>query len=175
MTSNQLQTLRWQFQMTWRLAKVHLPRLTNEACLWEPVPRCWTVRLSTDGKWRPDWADTEPDPAPPATIGWLTWHLIWWWSAALAAVRKEAPVIRQEVYWPGSADGVMARIDFLSGGWAYMLSRLDETDLETPLAYPWSEPRALKFTLGWANSELMKNVAEIGSMRHLFEASRLAP
>lgn len=173
MASTELETLRWQFRLTWKLAaEIHLPALTDEACVWEPAPGSWTVRPSSDGSWRPDWADTEPNPAPPTTIGWLTWHLIWWWSGLVAAVRGETPAGHHEVEWPGSAAAVVRRLELLSAEWSEMLAQLDEGDLERPLAYPWREPRALRVALAWANSELMKNVAEIGYVRHLFEASR---
>ena len=46
------------------------------------------------GVWRPDWAEAEPDPIPVPTIGWLTWHIDWWWSVAIdhadAAERRAA-------------------------------------------------------------------------------------
>ena len=172
-TSSQLQTLQWQFRLTWKLAaEYHFPALTDEACLWEPAPGSWTVRQSKDGNWRPDWAEPEPDPAPPVTIGWVTWHLIWWWSGLLAAVRNETPAAHHEVAWPGSAVAVVRRLENLSTEWAGALTRLEDVDLERPLAYPWSEPRPLRLALAWANSELMKNIAEIGCIRHLFEASR---
>ena len=65
-----LDALRWQFEMTWRLAAEHvLPGLTDEMCLWTPAPGAWTVRR-VDGALIPDWADEEPDPPmalpPPA-------------------------------------------------------------------------------------------------------------
>jgi hypothetical protein len=176
MGSGQLETLRWQFRLAWKLAAdVHLPALTDEACLWEPAPGSWTVHQSADGTWRPDWADTEPNPAPPTTIGWLTWHLIWWWSGVLAALRGETPAAHNEVAWPGSARAVVQRLEALSIEWSDELSRLDSGELERPLAYPWRDPRPLRLVIAWANSELMKNVAEIGYVRHLFEASRRQP
>jgi hypothetical protein len=64
------------------------------------------------------------------------------------------------------------RLETLSTEWADTLSRLDDADLERPLAYPWPEARPLRLAIAWANAELMKNVAEIGCIRHLFEASR---
>lgn len=167
-----LETLRWQFGLTWRLAEVHLPALTDEACFWEPAPGAWTVRQSADGGWRPDWEVPEPDPAPPVTIGWLTWHLIWWWSALLAAIRNEPTIPRDEVLWPGSASAAVGRLRRLAAEWTELLSAFDEGDLERPLAYPWPEPRPLSLAIAWANSELMKNVAEIGAVRHIFVASR---
>lgn len=135
------------------------------------MPGSWTVRPSPDGKWRHDWVETEPNPAPPITIGWTTWHLIWWWSGVIAAIRNEMPAAHSEVFWPGSADTVRHRLEALSMEWADILSKLNDSDLDRPLAYPWAEPQPLSHALAWANSELMKNVAEIGCIRHLFEAS----
>ena len=173
MTSSQLETLQWQFGLAWRLAGYHLPALTDAACLWEPAPNSWSVRPSPDGKWRPDWADAEPDPAPATTIGWLTWHLIWWWSGASRAVRRQASVPRESVFWPGSADGVRQSLEALSREWSAMLDGLTDADLEQPFAHPWTEPRPFRIALAWANAELMKNVAEIGAVRHLYEAMRV--
>jgi len=129
------------------------------------------VRQQADGTWRPDWADAEPDPAPPVTLGWLTWHLIWWWwSSLIAALRGEAVPPRAQVLWPGSAAATVARISALQAQWSGELHKLVADDLARPLAYPWPEPRPLRLALAWANAELMKNVAEIGCVRHLFEA-----
>ena len=168
----EVETLRWQFGLAWRLAELHLPRLTDEACRWEPAPGSWTVRRSPDGRWRPDWTVPEPDPAPPATIAWLSWHLVWWWSGALAAIEGAQPPSHEAVDWPGSAAAVRARIESLAQAWDAWLSRLDEAELLRPIAYPWPEPRPLGRLLAWANVELMKNVVEIGYVRHLFEASK---
>ncbi|SDX68728.1 hypothetical protein SAMN05661080_00847 [Modestobacter sp. DSM 44400] len=44
-------------------------------------------------------------------------------------------------------------------------------DLDRPFAFPWPEPRPFVFAAAWANSELMKNVAEIGVIRHQYLAS----
>ena len=172
MRSRQLETLTWQFQLTWRLAGAHLPLLTDEACLWEPASPCWTVRQARDGAWRPDWSDVEPDPAPATSIGWLSWHVIWWWSTLLAAVREQPRVAREDVVWPGSAAATVARLNELARAWSSVLAELGDGDLERPVAYPWVEARPLRVALAWANSELMKNVAEIGYARLLFEASR---
>lgn len=165
---NTLPTLRWQFQLTWRLAEVHLPALTDEACLWEPAPGSWTVRKSTDGKWRPDWVIPEPEPPPPVTIGWLTWHLLWWWSGLQSAMRHELPPAQHQIFWSGSAAAVVLELLTLSAAWDRMLTEMDASVLEKPLAYPWQEARPLRIALAWANSELMKNIAEIGIIHHLF-------
>jgi hypothetical protein len=174
--SSLLQTLRWQFELTWKLAsQYHLPFLTDDVCLWEPASNSWTVRRLPNGRWRPDWVEPEPDPPPTTSIGWLTWLLIWWWSGLLAVVRKEMPVSRDEMDWPGSAGAAVQRLESLALDWEKFLSELDEGDLDMPVAYPWQEPRPLRIALAWVNIELMKNIAEIGCIRHLFEAYRKYP
>ena len=165
--------LSWQFDLVWRLAGYHLPLLTDEECLWEPAPGSWSVRQRTDGSWHADWAEPVPDRAPPTTIGWLTWHILWWWGSASSALRNENIAEREAVRWPGNAAATIDALNALSTQWADVLSRA--TDLERPVAYPWSEPRPLRLLLAWANCELMKNVAEIGMLRHLFAASHRSP
>jgi len=154
------------------LATIHLPQLTDEVCLWQPAPGSWTVRRGADGNWRPDWVVPEPEPAPMVTIGWLTWQMIWWWSGLLAAASQETPPAHDAVYWPGSAAAVWQRLEELAAEHRGWLSRLTVADLDQSLAYPWTDPRPLGYALAWANSELMKNVAEIGYVRHLFAAAR---
>ncbi len=170
-TPLQLETLKWQFRLTWQLADYHLPRLTDDMCLWEPAAGSWSVRKARDDKWYPDWVEPEPDPAPTVTIGWLTWHIIWWWSGLLAKIREEAPLPRQEITWPGNASAVVMKLQELSEEWTEALNKLSSNDLERPFGYPWSEERPMRVALAWANSELMKNIAEIGIIRHLYEAT----
>ncbi len=170
--SNDLPILRMQFDLACKLADYHLARLTDAACLWEPGPGSWTVRRGADGIWRPDWSDVEPDPAPPVTIGWLSWHLFWWWRGAIAAVREAPRVRRGDVVWPGSADSVRTEFAKISNDWRALLSSLSDDDLARPLTFLWPEPRPLWNTLAWVNMELMKNVAEIGIVRHLHEARK---
>jgi hypothetical protein len=93
--------LRWQFDLTWSLAELHLDRLTTEDHLWEPAAHCWTVRRADDGAWTPDWADTEPDPIPVPTIAWISWHMGWWWSVATDHAQGREPRERTAVTWPG--------------------------------------------------------------------------
>lgn len=168
---SQLETLRWQFRLTWSLAaEYHLPRLSDEACLWKPHETSWSVWRDEGGRWRHDWADEEPAQPPTVTVGWLTWQVVWWWSGLLAAVRNEPPPTHDAVEWPGSAEAVRERLHQLARDWSAVLDSLSETDLARPLAYPWPEPQQLALSIAWANSELMKNVAEVGILLHQFQA-----
>jgi len=168
---DELGVLHWQFTLASQLADFHLPHLTDDACFWAPAPGAWTVRRGDDDAWRPDWAEVEPDPAPAVTIGWLSWHLIWWLSDLNAALRGEARSPREQCLWPGSADAAVTRVRALL---AELEASYANADLARPVAYPWLEPRELRQVFAWANAELMKNVAEIGVLRLAFEASRRA-
>ncbi|HTM85396.1 MAG TPA: DinB family protein, partial [Mycobacterium sp.] len=98
--------LRGQFELAWALADLHLSALVDEDFLWEPAGLVWTVHQEGSGAWYPDWAETEPDPIPVPTIGWLTWHMIFWWSTSLADLRGQPPPDRGGIAWPGGSASV---------------------------------------------------------------------
>ena len=89
--------LRWQFDLTWSLFELHLEELKPENFLWEPGPRCWTVRPGVEGTWGPDWEEPELDPVPVPTIGWVSWHIGRWWSVTVDHVRGRVPRERTEI------------------------------------------------------------------------------
>lgn len=167
---SRLGLLRWQLHLCWSLAEYHLSALTDELCRWEPAPGSWTVRRGADGQWRPDWVEPEPDPAPGVTVGWISWHIGWWWSATLdhAAGRTSQP--RENVFWPGSAIGAVGWITVLHEEWKEFLDACTASDLDEPFPFPWPQPRPLAIAAGWVNAELMKNIAEIGVLRHTWYA-----
>jgi hypothetical protein len=169
--------LRWQFDLTWSLFEYHLERLVSDDLLWEPAALCWTVRPRADGTWVPDWADSEPDPVPMPTIGWLTWHLGWWWTTALAHLEGRTPPDRTEVVWPGDGAATIAWLRGLRDAWSAAVQRLTEVDLGLPAAFPWSADAQLTVAhmVAWVNAELMKNVAEIGQLHLLRHAGDAAP
>jgi DinB superfamily len=107
-------------------------------------------------------------PAPPS-IGWLTRHVIWWWSGTLSAIRGDTPQDAGSVCWPGSADEAVAVVRWLADEWSRVLDALDDASLVRPVAYPWSEPRPLSYAVCWVNLELMKNAAEIGEVANMFD------
>ena len=159
----------WQFDLVWALAELHLDALVEDDVGWEPAELVWAVRPDATGRWLPDWADTEPDPIPVPTIGWLTWHIDWWWSVTLAQLRGETPPERTEVTWPGSAAATVARLRDLAERWRELLSDLTAEDLQRPSAFPWGAgaDRTIAHTLLWVNVELTKNISEIGQLRLL--------
>jgi hypothetical protein len=158
-----------QFELTWSLLDYHLELLVPDDLLWEPAPICWTMRPGPDGRWVPDWEDAEPDPIPVPTIGWITWHLGWWWSVTLDHVDGRPPRERTEIAWPGERDDTVAWLRGLRDEWATALGRLTDADLDAPAAFPWpaDAQRTVADMAAWVNVELMKNTAEIGQLRLL--------
>ncbi|GAA1552132.1 DinB family protein [Kribbella lupini] len=165
--------LRGQFELTWSLFEYHLDRLVPEDLLWEPAGPTWTVRPDAAGIWRPDWADEELDPIPVPTVGWLTWHIGWWWTTALAHARQTVPPHRTDVPWPGTLLGTRDWMHHLRDEWSVVLE--DSSRLTLPVAFPWPPEagRTVADLYGWVNAELMKNAAEIGQLR-LLRAAELS-
>lgn len=159
-----------QFDLAWALADLHLTALNEDDMLWEPAPLCWTVRQDSSGAWRPDWADVEPDPIPVPTIGWLTWHIDWWWSTAIDHLTAAPLRARTDVTWPGSGAAAMSRLRALATRWRAILTT---ADLQRPCVFPWGADagRTVAHTALWVNVELTKNIAEIGQLR-LLRAAR---
>ena len=160
-----------QFDLVHRLAGYHLPELSDEMCLWQPAPEAWTVHRQPDGRWRPDWNGEEPNLAPPVTIGWMTWQMIWWLSGMLASLRGKVPLKPEAVDWPGCGEAAGRQIESLLQEYRLALGGLTEEALTPNFVFPWREPRPLGDAIMWANAELMKNIAEIGCIRHLFLAT----
>lgn len=168
-----LEVLRWQFHMAWSLAHVHLPKLTDEICLWEPAPGAWNVRR-VDGTWVPDWSDEESEGLT-TSCGWLAWHIAWWWTEAIASYEGREPAGRSAVAFPGTADGVREQLGDLASRWQRILDDLSVEDLRRPSRFPWPDHRPFGTTLAWLNAELMKNIAEIGLTIRLYKAQAITP
>ncbi|WP_329104068.1 DinB family protein [Micromonospora sp. NBC_01699] len=159
--------MRWQFDLTWSLFEYHLERLEPADFLWEPAEHCWTVRPTADGGWVPDWADVEPDPIPVPTIGWLTWHIGWWWTVSIAHARGRTPPERTDIRWPGPGGAAVGWLRGLRTEWLGVLDRFTDADLDRVAPFPWQDDpeHTIAHMLGWLNAELMKNSAEIGQLR----------
>ncbi|WP_431729434.1 DinB family protein [Verrucosispora sp. TAA-831] len=173
MPSSRRDLLRWQFDLTWSLFEYHLERLEPGHFRREVAALSWTVRPDAAGRWVPDWADTEPDPVPVPTIAWLTWHVGWWWSVATDHLKGRPPRDRTEVHWPGDGEPTIAWLRKLRAEWSEVLDRLADADLDEVAPFPWSRDpeHTVAHLLAWVNAELMKNVAEIGQLRLVQDAS----
>lgn len=161
--------LREQFDLVWALFEHHAERMEPADFLWEPAPVCWTVRQQPDGRWLPDWADTEPDPPPIPTAAWASWHIGWWWSVTLDHAQGRTPRARETVTWPGDGPSAVAWLRELRTEWRAVLEEWDTArwDAEAPFPWPPGSGHTVADMAAWVNAELMKNVAEIGQLRLL--------
>lgn len=114
--------LRRQFELAWALTDLHLTALAEADFRWEPAEVCWTVRQDATGRWRADFAEVEPDPVPVPTIAWLTWHIDYWWSAAIAAIQGLPLRSPDDVTWPGDGAAAVERVRTLARRWREALA-----------------------------------------------------
>ena len=158
-----------QFDTAWKLTTCHLDGLTTAECLWRPANTGLHVHGGEDGHWRPDWPTHERYDLGPPSIAWLTWHLVFWWSMVLDHSSGQATLAREDVTWPGTADGVRAEVTRLAAEWQAVLERLTEDDLKSTQRANWPfRDRPFGDVLAWVNVELTKNAAEIGYARFLY-------
>jgi hypothetical protein len=167
--------LQRQFAVAWQLTAYHLEGLTTAECLWRPAARGLHVHRDAQGRWHADWPTTEAYTLGPSSIGWLTWHLGFWWSMALDHNFGAAKLTREAIAWPGEADLVRDWISGLHQRWAAALRETTEQDLASSARVHWPfRDRPLGDLFAWANTELAKNAAEIGYARFLHAASNPA-
>ena len=75
-----------QFDLAWGFgSRFVLDRVDDDLALWEPSDHVATVHRTASG-WVADWPDEEHPPLPEATVGWLLWHIEFWWGNAADAV-----------------------------------------------------------------------------------------
>ena len=130
---------------------------------WEPTSNVVRLRKH-EGSYYGDWPDEERQPIPDATIGWLLWHIEWWWTDAIAGVRGHTARPPTSVAWSGSLEASRHRLVELHDEWRDLLTT---TDLDTTCSAPWPTPQPLSTIASWVNVELMKNIAEIGQLLRL--------
>ncbi|AZK95773.1 MULTISPECIES: DinB family protein [Streptomyces] len=165
-----------QLDMVWALFEYHLPGLDFDDHLWEPAPGAWNVRPDGAGRWVPDWQVPEPDPVPTTSIGWLSWHIGYWWTVTLRHCFGDGAPAREEIFWPGGAGATADWLRGLKDEWRAELLRLTDEDLDSTgrtagLPLFGDTVLTLAETASWVNFELAKNVSEIGLTVRLRRAS----
>lgn len=83
------------------------------------------------------------------------------------------PRDRSEIGWPGDGTATIAWLRNLRMDWLAIMDRLTDADLDAIAPFPWQRDpeKTVARMVGWVNSELMKNTAEIGQLRLLHAAS----
>jgi DinB superfamily len=158
-----------QFETAWKLTSFHLDGLTTDECLWRPAHAGLHVHRVPDGRWRADWPDRESYDIGPPSIGWLTWHLGYWWSMVLDQSFGNGSLAREDVMWPGNADDVRAWVGRLQERWRSALEQVTDDELRSAQRTRWPfQDRPFGDVIAWVNLELTKNAAEIGYARFLY-------
>lgn len=154
--------LLWQWSLAWSFADDFIiGQIDNDLATWQPAPSSWTVH-PTPGGWRADWADDEEDGIPaPASAGWILWHIQWWLSNTIAAVRGDAQIQPTEFIVKTGTDNLVR----LHHQWEEIL--LSE-NLDQPVKRVLPEAQPLATVAAWVNAELWKNLAEIGQLKMLY-------
>lgn len=158
-----------QLDIAWALTTHHLTGLTTDECLWRPAAAGLHVHRAADGTWRADWPDREDYDLGPASIAWLTWHLVFWWSMTLDHCLGPATLTHEAIPWPGGADELRATVTDLHARWRAALESLTDADLRSPDNTRWPfDDRPFGDLVAWATVELMKSASEIGYARFLY-------
>ena len=157
-----------QFDLGWKLASYHLGSLTTDECLWRPGRV--GLHIHRDGNaWRADWPEREDYDIGPASIAWITWHWAFWWSMVLDHSTGTGTLTREQVIWPGDADGVRLQLGDLHDRWSTLLRGLTDDDLQSAQRTRWPmRDRPFGDVVAWATVELSKNAAELGYARFLY-------
>jgi hypothetical protein len=162
-----------QFDMAWKLTRLHLDGLTTEECLWRPAPKGLHVQQAADGKWRADWPEHEGYDLGPPSIAWLTWHIGFWWSMVLDHSFGTGTLTREQVFWPGRAESVEDWLHGLQKEWRQVVEHLTDTGLRSAERTRWPfQDRPFADVVAWVNVELTKNAAEMGYARFLYSFRR---
>jgi hypothetical protein len=172
MTDDTHRCLTRQFETAWSLTRYHLDGLGTDECLRRPERTGPHVHKDTDGYWRADWPEHEGYHVGPPSIAWLTWHVGFWWSMVLDHSFGAGTLSREQVNWPGTADGVREWIGRLQAEWRGALEKVTDEDMRSGERSRWPfRDRPFADVVAWVNVELMKNAAEIGYARFLHGAS----
>jgi hypothetical protein len=168
METERVTMLKHQLRVAWSLAEGVLGDLTDEEALWCPSEQSWTVRQGPDGHWHADWEEPEPWPAPPTSLAWVQWHLIWFWSTVIDRSFGPGDLQREEVTWPGAAQSMEA-VDQLRQEWIRRLESLSDADLSGNelTRWPYDDGRPFAIVADWVCIEVMKNVAEMSLLRRI--------
>ena len=159
--------------------------MSDEEYLWEPVPRCWTVRppapgagpgaamLVGAGAWRRDSATfRHPEPSPFTTIAWRLGHL-----AEMLTLRSDHLVgshslTRDDYHFCGDVHGGIEAFRVGARSWRSVLAEADDDLLDAVgrSSYPYGSDPEVAFveTVWWVNQELLHHGAEIALLRDLY-------
>lgn len=166
---NSKQLLLSQFSLTWSLAEIVLSDLTEEQVFWKPSTKVWTVVKGENGEWTGEVVIPEPTPLPNVTIVWIMWHIEWWWSTIIAVLDQKANVSLTEYQWSGTLADSLALLRRFAEMWKTRLASMTPAESEREVAFLGGRAKTVAEHSAWVNSELMKNISEIGVLKSLYQ------
>lgn len=107
--------LLFQLDMCWQLYLYHTANLEEDEALWAFNSKSLQVRKQDNG-WTVDWPEKESYDMGPSSIGWIMWHMIYWWTTALDYNFGNGTLQREDILWPGSVKETKAKIQSLHAG-----------------------------------------------------------
>ena len=107
--------LLFQLDMCWQLYLYHTANLEEDEALWAFNSKNLQVRKQDNG-WTVDWPEKESYDMGPSSIGWIMWHMIYWWTTALDYNFGNGILQREDILWPGSVKETKAKIQSLHAG-----------------------------------------------------------
>ncbi len=167
--NNVLDCLLNQFEISWQLLTCHLDGLTVEECLWEPTEKGIFLKKSDKNKWKGDFPATEGYEMGPPNIGWLTWHIDYWWSMTINHSFGDCKLDKDAIEWQPSVNHILDTFNKHKDKWLEQLSGLSDQDINSKTFSKWPvQDCPFSDIISWLNVELMKNAAEIGYVRFLY-------
>ncbi|MFK5689528.1 DinB family protein [Ornithinimicrobium sp. LYQ92] len=153
--------LQRQLDIEWRFAtEFVLGQIDEDTALWSPAGAATYSVHRTDDGWSADWPDEGNDPPMVPTMGWILWHVEWWWTDTLLLVHGHGRVAPQDHVWSGTTDEIVR----LKEKWDRVLA---DDDLERLVQWAMPDPQPLGLIASWLNFELAKNLAEINQLKML--------
>ena len=168
MTNHRVTLLSTEMDETWDMLKSWCEGLTDAEVFWMPVPDCWTVRSTEEGRWIVDYEYPPPDKAPLTTIAWKLDHLAACKLMYQEYAFGEGKLTWDEITMPHTASDAITFLVEAHDRLRQELDHLCDADLDEMRLTNWGEMWPT-WRIFWAMiSHDLHHGAEIGCLRDLY-------
>ena len=161
----------------WRRTGDRLTGLGDVEYFWEPVPGCWTIRKSDDGRFYADGVQPAPQPPPFTTLAWRLAHLTACYGAdrngTFLHVELEPRVLTADGARPGTASEALDLLARAHARWRAHLTAVPPDVMGERLgrvAGPFAEGTLTGFVLHMVD-EFVHHGAELALLRDLYRVT----
>lgn len=166
--------LKIQLRHAWVNARWVLEDLGDDEYLWEPVPRCWSVRRRAPGvigwgtgEWVCEDGWPPPDPTPVTTIAWRIMHLAAWTEVYLDWTFGDAAVSIEDQEVPGERTRALAWLYDAQDRFTGAVEALDDRTVFELRPAHWGARLPIAHLVTSMLTEHVHHIAEIGTLRDL--------